>query len=182
MSSHEGLRSNTPANGFTVRRRAAATVATVGLLVPGSWAVTTVTGGPGATATAAASTSTSTAKKVKVTPKKTLRIARKQRGKPYRYGAAGPNAFDCSGLVKYVMKKQKTSVPRTANAQYHSAKKIKKSRVKLGDLIFFYSGSSIYHVGIYAGHHRIWHSPRPGKNVSRVKIWTSSWKVGRVTA
>ncbi len=101
------------------------------------------------------------------------------KGRPYRYGATGPRAFDCSGYVKYVFAHNGYKLPRTANQQYRHVKKIKKSQIRPGDLVFFGSGYK-YHVAIYAGHGKIWHSPRPGKTVRKVKIWTSRWSAGRV--
>ena len=49
-----------------------------------------------------------------------------------------------------------------------------------GDLVFFFHGRHAYHVAIYAGHGMIWHAPRPGKKVKKVKLWTSHVRYGRV--
>jgi cell wall-associated NlpC family hydrolase len=102
------------------------------------------------------------------------------KGRPYVYGASGPTAFDCSGYTKYVLRKNGISVPRTAQQQYRAAKKISKSQVRPGDLVFFVSGDYAYHVGIYAGNGKVWHSPRSGSTVKLAKIWTSNWRAGRV--
>lgn len=167
--------------------RAAAVLTTLGVLVPAGWAASSTFAPARATssvqvaATTTSSTS-STTRRATVRPAVTLRLAKAQKGKPYKRGASGPRAFDCSGLVKYVMKRQKKSMPRTAAAQYRAVKKIAKSKVKKGDLVFFRSGGRVYHVGIYAGNRRIWHAPRPGKRVKLAKIWTSSWSAGRVRA
>ncbi len=112
---------------------------------------------------------------------KAVKVASHQRGVPYRWGGMSPRrGFDCSGLVKYAYAKAGHRVPRTAQAQYRATKHIKRKHRRKGDLVFFYSGRSIYHVAIYAGHGRIWHAPRPGKRVQRVHIWTSHVKYGRV--
>jgi cell wall-associated NlpC family hydrolase len=111
---------------------------------------------------------------------RTVTRAAAQRGKPYRYGAAGPRAFDCSGLVKYVMSRQHKSVPRTAAQQYRASRKVSRSQMRAGDLVFFVSRGRVYHVAIYAGHGKIWHAPSPGKRVQLAKIWTSHWVGGRV--
>ncbi len=112
---------------------------------------------------------------------KAVRIAAAQKGDPYRWGAAGPSAFDCSGLVYYVYKKKiGRYVPRTADAQRRASKWLSKSSKRAGDLIFFTSGGRAYHVGIYAGAGKIWHAPRPGQRVQLSKIWTSRYVVGRV--
>jgi len=110
-------------------------------------------------------------------------VAAAQKGKPYRYGAAGPSAFDCSGLVKYVFSTRlHHSVPRTASDQKRASIPVAKSQVRPGDLIFFYSttASKVSHVGIYAGGGRIWHSPKTGDHVKLSTLWTSKWTAGRV--
>jgi len=112
-----------------------------------------------------------------------LRRARAQKGKPYRWGAQGPSAFDCSGLVRYVMKGVGVKgLPRTSQAMAHEAHRISKSQKKRGDLIFFTSGSHVYHVAVYAGKNMIWHAPGSGRRVQKIKIWTSHYRVGRVAA
>jgi cell wall-associated NlpC family hydrolase len=109
-----------------------------------------------------------------------IKRAAAQRGKPYRWGATGPRAFDCSGYVTYVMKGVGIkNLPRTSSAMGSKAKRVSKAHKKVGDLVFFHSGGHVYHVGIYAGHGKIWHSPGAGRSVTKVKIWTSSYKVGR---
>lgn len=113
--------------------------------------------------------------------KKIMNAAAKYKGTPYRYGGASPSGFDCSGLVKYVVKKSvKKNMPRVAGAQMKKGKKVSKGDKRKGDLIGFYNGSGVYHIAIYAGNNKIWHSPRPGKSVEKVKIWTGSYKVRRV--
>lgn len=108
-----------------------------------------------------------------------LAVAESKHGDSYRYGAAGPNHFDCSGLTYYSFRKVGKHLPRTAQAQYNSVRHISKSSLRVGDLVFFHSGSYVYHVGIYAGHGRIWHSPEPGSYVKLEKIWTKSVWYGR---
>ncbi len=112
---------------------------------------------------------------------KALTVAAHQRGVRYRWGGTSPRTgFDCSGLVKYAYAKAGKRLPRTALQQYRATKRIPRSRARRGDLVFFYSGRSIYHVAMYSGHGRIWHSPRPGKRVQQVRIWTSRVRFGRV--
>src|SRR5579862_9434463 len=66
-----------------------------------------------------------------------LREARRQKGKPYVYGAAGPHAFDCSGLVRYVfLHSVHMSLPHNAAAQYHSLRHIPRRDLEPGDLVF----------------------------------------------
>ncbi|KHL08405.1 UNVERIFIED_CONTAM: hypothetical protein LK11_58240 [Mumia flava] len=108
---------------------------------------------------------------------KAERVAARQKGDPYRYGASGPGSFDCSGLTSYSFKKAGIKLPRTADSQYHRVRKIKKRNAKKGDLVFF-GGSRKYHVGIYWGKKRILHSPYSGSRVKVEKIWTRSWSAG----
>ena len=111
--------------------------------------------------------------------KKGLRVALRQKGDPYVYGAAGPNAFDCSGLLMYSFGKAGIRLPRTSSDQARFARRIPKSHLKRGDLMFFHSGGSVYHVGIFVdwdnGRRVILHAPNSGENVHRERVWTGSW-------
>lgn len=112
-----------------------------------------------------------------------MTIADHQKGDPYRYGAAGPGAFDCSGLTFYAFRKAGFKhIPRTSSAQAHFAKHIKRSNMKRGDLIFFYDSSGVYHVGVYAGfshgHRWVLHAPYSGTRVRTDKLWTDHWFPG----
>lgn len=111
---------------------------------------------------------------------KALKIAASKKGSPYRYGAAGPNRFDCSGLTLYSFKRAGKKLPRTAAQQYNKTRHISASKRTRGDLVFFHSGRNIYHVGIYAGKGRIWHAPKSNTVVRLEKIWTKSVSYGRV--
>ncbi|GGV86788.1 glycoside hydrolase [Streptomyces gelaticus] len=111
---------------------------------------------------------------------KALNVAASKKGSPYGWGATGPNRFDCSGLTLYSFKKAGKKLPRTAQQQYNRTRHLSASHRKRGDLVFFHSGRSIYHVGIYAGKGKIWHSPRTGAVVRLEKIWTKSVYYGRV--
>jgi cell wall-associated NlpC family hydrolase len=109
-----------------------------------------------------------------------LRVAAAQKGDPYRYGAAGPNAFDCSGLTSYAFRKAGVAIPRTSSAQRGAARRISASAARPGDLVFMTSGGRISHVGLYAGHHQILHSPYAGTRVRKERIWTSAVSYGRI--
>ena len=108
-----------------------------------------------------------------------VRVAAEYRGVPYRSGGTSPRGFDCSGFARFVYGKLDKHIPRSSQEQYDAAHRVGRPRV--GDLIFYHSGrgGSVYHVGIYAGHHRVWHSPRPGETVRKERIWTSNWTAGR---
>jgi len=107
-------------------------------------------------------------------------IVRAQQGDPYSYGAAGPNRFDCSGLVYYSFRRAGFGhIPRTSSSQARYANHISRSQMRRGDLVFFYGSRGVYHVGVYAGwrngHRTIIHAPRPGQRVHLERIWTSHW-------
>jgi cell wall-associated NlpC family hydrolase len=69
---------------------------------------------------------------------KAVAAARKQIGKPYRYGGSGPSSFDCSGLVQYVYRKAGVRLPRTADAQHrHVRRHVKFADLATGDLVYF---------------------------------------------
>jgi cell wall-associated NlpC family hydrolase len=114
------------------------------------------------------------------TASRVLHIAAAKKGAPYRYGASGPRAFDCSGYTRWVFGKVGRRLPHNAAAQSRAVRHVKKSQRKRGDLVFFRSHGRVYHVGIYAGNGRIWHAPRPGQRVHKAKIWTRAVSYGRV--
>ncbi len=99
--------------------------------------------------------------------KKVVELAYKQLGKPYVWGAAGPNSFDCSGLTSYVYKNGAgVKIPRTSRDQGTVGKTVSKSNLKPGDLIFFSTTrKGISHVGLYIGNSKMIHAPKPGDKV-----------------
>jgi cell wall-associated NlpC family hydrolase len=87
-------------------------------------------------------------------------------GAPYKFGGAGPTAFDCSGLVRFVHWELGINVPRTAAEQFTAAKPVPLSAMAPGDLLFFrVDGKRISHVAIYAGEGRFIHAPQAGRPV-----------------
>jgi cell wall-associated NlpC family hydrolase/cell division protein FtsB len=86
--------------------------------------------------------------------------ALKELGKPYVYAAAGPDSFDCSGLVMYVYAKFGVHVPHFAAYQADYGRRVSYGELQPGDLVFF--GSPIHHVGIYAGNGLFIHAPHTG--------------------
>ena len=85
-------------------------------------------------------------------------------GLPYRYGGNGPEAFDCSGLVRYLFAEQGVSLPRTSEAQIASAERVAFEALRAGDLVFFRIPEA--HIGIYLGDGRFVHAPASGRAVS----------------
>jgi uncharacterized protein with LGFP repeats len=107
--------------------------------------------------------------------------AARQQGKPYQYGATGPDSFDCSGFTGYVYRQLGVYLPRTASDQYAALPKVAQADKQPSDLVFTYDSSgTIYHVGIYAGNNQMWAAPKTGDYVRLQTIWTSSYKVARV--
>lgn len=109
-----------------------------------------------------------------------LNVAASKRGAPYRYGATGPRAFDCSGYTRWVFARVGKRLPRTSRAQARFARPVSRSHRRSGDLVFFSSHRRVYHVGIYAGGNAIWHAPGTGGRVHRQRLWTTRVSYGRV--
>ncbi|MDQ1036639.1 cell wall-associated NlpC family hydrolase [Streptomyces sp. V3I8] len=84
-------------------------------------------------------------------------------GSPYVWGATGPDAFDCSGLMQAAYRSAGIELPRTTYAQIDAGRRIARSELRPGDLVFFYSGIS--HVGLYVGNGRMVHAPNPSAPV-----------------
>ena len=109
-----------------------------------------------------------------------LRAAASREGAPYRYGAAGPWRFDCSGYTQWVFARLGKRLPHSSAMQSSVVRHVRARYRQRGDLVFFSSGGHVYHVAIYAGRGRIWHAPRSGERVHRERLWTSSVSYGRV--
>jgi cell wall-associated NlpC family hydrolase len=77
-------------------------------------------------------------------------------GSPYRYGASGPAAFDCSGLVNWAFKNAGVALPRTSRALSTVGRPVAKADLRPGDLVFFYR--PISHVAIYIGDGKVVHA------------------------
>jgi cell wall-associated NlpC family hydrolase len=88
-------------------------------------------------------------------------IALSKLGSPYRWGASGPDAFDCSGFTMWVYARVGVSLPHSSRAQYSVGQRVSKANLKPGDLVFF-GKSRIHHVGIYIGGGNYVHSPHTG--------------------
>jgi cell wall-associated NlpC family hydrolase len=151
----------------TIRRSLAHVAVTVGALVA-STVTSTVALAPAADA---------------MTPQtrsQLLHVAASKRGTPYRYGATGPRAFDCSGYTRWVFDRVGRHLPRTSRAQARATRHVRASQRRTGDLVFFKDHGRVYHVGIYAGYNSIWHAPRSGQRVHRERLWTTQVSYGRV--
>ena len=90
-------------------------------------------------------------------------VALSQVGKPYVYGAAGPDAFDCSGLAQYAYGRAGLSLPRNTAQQLSATQPVSAADLQPGDLVFFYPGAT--HVGIYVGNGAMVDAPHAGAAV-----------------
>jgi cell wall-associated NlpC family hydrolase len=108
-----------------------------------------------------------------------LHVAESRIGAPYRYGGAGPDAFDCSGLVSYSFRQVGVAVPRTAAQQFAAATPVARRDMQPGDLVFFrLAGPEVSHVGIYAGGDRFVHAPQRGGNVRMASLGDDVFRRG----
>ncbi|MDQ1748027.1 MAG: peptidoglycan DL-endopeptidase CwlO [Frankiaceae bacterium] len=89
--------------------------------------------------------------------------AYKELGKPYVWGAAGPDSFDCSGLTQYVWAKAGVYLDHYTGAQWNEGRHVSRGDLQPGDLVFF--GSDLHHVGIYIGNGNMIEAPHSGANV-----------------
>ena len=92
-----------------------------------------------------------------------VQYALAQVGDSYVYGAAGPSAFDCSGLTMMAWAQAGVGLPHSSSAQFGSGPHVSSSALQPGDLVFYYS--PISHVGIYIGNGLIVHAANPGTGV-----------------
>jgi len=92
-----------------------------------------------------------------------VQAAMAQLGDSYVWGADGPDSFDCSGLMMYAWGKAGVSLSHSSKAQASEGRRVSKSQLMPGDLVFYYS--PISHVAMYIGNGRIVHASRPGKPV-----------------
>jgi peptidoglycan DL-endopeptidase CwlO len=92
-----------------------------------------------------------------------LSAAMTKLGKPYSWGAVGPNAFDCSGLMLWAFQQAGVTLPRTSAAQSTFGTAVSKADLRPGDLVFFYSPVS--HVGMYVGDGKIINATQSGDPV-----------------
>src|SRR5699024_8016947 len=89
-----------------------------------------------------------------------LGVATTHAGKPYVWGAEGPNAYDCSGLVQWAYAQLGIPIGRTTYDQIYEGVNVPLNNIQPGDLIIFRENNS--HIGIYAGFGQVWNAYAPG--------------------
>ncbi len=100
-----------------------------------------------------------------------------QVGDSYVYGAAGPSAFDCSGLTMMAWAQSGVALPHSSSMQYSSGSRVSSSDLQPGDLVFYYS--PISHVGMYIGNGMIVHAANPSSGVEVSELYSMPY-VGAV--
>jgi len=106
-----------------------------------------------------------------------VQFAMAQVGKAYVYGAAGPSAYDCSGLTMAAWAQAGVSLPHSSSAQMSSGPRVAESDLQPGDLVFYYSPVS--HVGMYIGNGQIVNAENPSVGVKVTGLHTMPY-VGAV--
>jgi len=103
-------------------------------------------------------------------------FAYSQRGKPYVFGADGPDSYDCSGLTMAAWKAAGVSIPHNAAMQYNSMPHVSRASLSPGDLVF---SNGLGHVTIYIGNGRVVSAPTSGRNVEVQNLPSSVNGYGR---
>lgn len=89
-----------------------------------------------------------------------VRAALSKLGRPYVWGGAGPNQFDCSGLTMWAYRQTGIGLPHYTTSQYAQGTPVSRAQLRPGDLVFFYS--DMRHVGMYIGNGNVVHAPHTG--------------------
>lgn len=131
--------------------------------------------GAGTAPVAAASVTSSTGQAI-------VNLGKKYMGVRYVFGASTSTtkSFDCSSFMKYIFSKYGVNLPRSSVAQSKVGKAVSKANLRVGDLVFFSSGSrangkNVTHVAVYAGNGKILHTyGSPGVTISDLN--SGNWK------
>lgn len=159
-----------PTSTVTSTSTSVVAAAPAAAVVPVQTAAQKAAAAKAAAAKVAAARAAARAARVAKIRSKAVRVARAQLGDRYVAGRTGPNAFDCSGLARYVVKKSLgRSLPHYSKAQFRVTKRVSKSNLRPGDLVFFFKRGA-HHVGVYIGGGRMVNAtnPRGGVKVDRV--------------
>ncbi|AOR32537.1 glycoside hydrolase [Streptomyces fodineus] len=126
-------------------------------------------GSTGSGSTGSGSTGSTTSGSYDTKAEKAIAFARAQIGKPYVWGATGPDSYDCSGLTQAAWRAAGVALPRTTYDQVNTGTTVSLANARPGDLIFFYD--DISHVGMYIGNGMMIHAPKPGAYVREESIY-----------
>jgi cell wall-associated NlpC family hydrolase len=105
-----------------------------------------------------------------------LLLAQSKIGSPYEHGKTGPQSFDCSGFVYYLFNEHNISIPRTSIDQSKIGKKLDKSKIRKGDILFFDTSEKghVNHSGVYLGEDKFIHASSgkaKGVTISDLNTW-----------
>jgi cell wall-associated NlpC family hydrolase len=114
---------------------------------------------------ASASTSTNVAAPASGSVATVIAFLKAQVGDAYVMGGTGPNAWDCSGLVQAAFKQVGVDLPRVSQDQSVSGTPVSLSNVQVGDILYWGSAGSAYHVGVYIGNGQYLDAANPSKGV-----------------
>jgi cell wall-associated NlpC family hydrolase len=143
------------------RRSAVAVLAGAGIVLSPLPAMAAAPGGTEAAAPASVAAPNSKAQVA-------VNTALAQVGDPYVWAAAGPDAFDCSGLTQFAYRAAGISLPHSSRAQSTMGTPVSKAALQPGDLVFFFSPVS--HVGMYVGGGKMVHAATAGQPVKVVSV------------
>jgi cell wall-associated NlpC family hydrolase len=108
-----------------------------------------------------------------------VKFALDRRGLPYRYGATGPNAYDCSGLTQQAYRSVGINLPRVSTQQYGAGRHVERAALLPGDLVFqatdVTNPATIHHVAVYIGNGLVVHAPHTGDVVRIAPLWSSGY-------
>jgi cell wall-associated NlpC family hydrolase len=108
-----------------------------------------------------------------------LHAAASRVGKPYVWGATGPNSFDCSGLVQWSFARAGIRMPRVSQQQWYAGPHISYADALPGDLLFWHNDptdkGNIDHVAIYAGNGMMLAAPHTGAYVEYVPVYATNF-------
>jgi hypothetical protein len=108
-----------------------------------------------------------------------VRWALAQLGDPYRWGAIGPDSFDCSGLTSSAYRAAGVAIPRVSRAQWGAGPHVAFANLLPGDLVFYADHpadpATIHHVGLYIGNGLMVHAPHTGDVVRVASIWREGY-------
>ena len=108
-----------------------------------------------------------------------VRWALAQLGDAYRWGATGPDTFDCSGLTSSAYRAAGVGIPRVSRAQWGAGPHVAVANLLPGDLVFYADNpadpATIHHVGLYIGNGLMVHAPHTGDVVRVASIWRESF-------
>jgi peptidoglycan DL-endopeptidase CwlO len=102
-----------------------------------------------------------------------VQAALSQVGKPYQWGAEGPDSYDCSGLTLWAWAHAGVSLPHNSGMQYAATPRVSLGAIQPGDLLFY--GSPIHHVSMYIGNNQMVEAPYTGSHVRVVPLRTSDF-------